>query len=81
MTDSIFVVLDDWRVTCRNLEELSDTLIEISKRPYTAGTLLEEFQQVAQRELTDWQEVRQLGFDNRDEAENVYYAECKRRNK
>ena len=79
MKDPIFVALDDWQITCRNLEEIIATITEISTRPYTASTLLAELQLVIQTEVDGWNKVR-FFFDSRDAAEKAYYDECKRRN-
>ena len=80
MEDKVFVALDDWQLTCCNLEELIDTITALSSRPYVVASLLEEMKLVVGFESGDWDKVRQLGFTNRDEAQAAYYAECKRRN-
>ena len=80
MEDKVFVALDDWQLTCRNLDELVAAITQLSNKPYSTATLLEEVRLVAKRECADWVYARQFGFSKRDEAENAYIAECKRRN-
>ena len=80
MEKKIFVALDDWQLTCRNLDELVVAIVDMSNKPYSTATLLEEVRLLAKRECADWVYVRQFGFNNRDEAEAAYIAECKRRN-
>lgn len=79
MKDQVFVVLDDWQITCRNLDELIATITELSSRPYVVSALLAEMQLVVQTEVDDWNKVR-FFFDNRDAVDKAYYDECKRRN-